>query len=226
MSISRTIVSTLIMGGVVFALTACGKTEQPAPQAPVEEATQAPVDPAESNVAPEFELVDSKGALHKLSDYRGKYVVLEWINHGCPYVKKHYGGENMQKLQATYGAKGVIWLSICSSAPGTQGHMSAEDWNKANFEHKSVAAAVLLDEDGKVGRAYGARTTPHMYVVDPEGNLIYKGAIDDKPTTKIEDLATATNYVSAALDEALSGKPVTLAASEPYGCGVKYADEI
>lgn len=172
--------------------------------------------------APNFTLVDSNGKSHSLSDFKGKYVVLEWLNHGCPFVKKHYGTGNMQKLQSSYIAKGVVWLSIASSAPGKEGYMDAEQTNAAIKEKNSQAAAVLIDADGKVGKSYGARTTPHMYIVNPEGKLIYAGAIDDNSSSRAASVEGAKNYVVQALDEAMAGKAVSEAATEPYGCSVKY----
>ncbi|MFH0908722.1 MAG: thioredoxin family protein [bacterium] len=172
--------------------------------------------------APDFALKDTHGKEHKLSDCKGAFVVLEWVNHGCPFVKKHYNSGNMQKLQGEYRDKGVVWLSICSSTPGKQGNHTPDEWNKLIEEKKSAAAAVLLDEDGTVGRLYEAKTTPHMFVINPEGTLIYQGAIDDKPSTDEDDIPDEKNYVSAALDEAMAGKPVTTGATKSYGCGVKY----
>jgi len=172
--------------------------------------------------APQFELTDLDGKAHKLSDYKGKYVVLEWTNPDCPFVKKHYQG-NMQALQKRYGEKGVVWLSICSSAPGKQGHYDAKVTKKIAAERKIASAAYLNDEDGTVGRIYGAKTTPHMYVIDPEGKLIYAGAIDSKASTNVDDIKTATNYVQSCLDAAMSGVKVEVQTSTPYGCSVKYA---
>jgi hypothetical protein len=200
----------------------CGQAPPPAAAPATQpEAVAAPA-PAAAEMAADFELVDSLGKTHKLADYRGKFVVLEWVNHGCPFVVKHYGSGNMQSLQKRFVDSGVIWLSICSSAPGKQGNMTPDEWNQAIAEKGSAATAVLLDADGKVGMAYGARTTPHMFVINSEGAVIYKGAIDDKPTAEQADIAGARNHVAAALDEAMSGRPVTIASSEPYGCGVKY----
>jgi peroxiredoxin len=173
--------------------------------------------------APEFSLTDTQGTSHKLSDFKGKTVVLEWINHGCPFVVKHYSEGHMQALQKKYTEKGVVWLAICSSAPGKEGHLSPADWNKTTAEKKAASTAVLLDEDGKVGQLYGAKTTPHMYVVNAEGVLVYNGAIDSIKSTRASDIAQAENYVSKALDELLAGKAVSLASTAPYGCGVKYA---
>ncbi|MFM8718800.1 MAG: thioredoxin family protein, partial [Chthoniobacterales bacterium] len=174
--------------------------------------------------APEFTLTDSNGKSHKLSDFKGKLVVLEWLNHGCPFVVKHYGSGNMQKLQKEYTGKDVVWLSIVSSAPGKQGHMSAEDTNKTKEEKGSAATAILLDEDGTVGKLYDAQVTPELFVVDREGTLIYTGAIDSVKSTDAADVDGAKNYVKQALDEALEGKPVSEATTTAYGCGIKYAD--
>lgn len=172
--------------------------------------------------APGFTLTDMHGKSVSLSDFAGKVVVLEWTNYGCPFVKKHYESGNMQGLQEMAKGKEVVWLSICSSAPGTQGSMSPEKWRSTTAEMGVKSAAVLLDEDGKVGRLYGALVSPHMYVIDAKGVLVYDGAIDDKPTTKVSDIAKAKNYVTAALDAVLAGKPVAEAKSKPYGCGIKY----
>ena len=172
--------------------------------------------------APNFSLKDLSGEEHDLSDLKGKYVVLEWVNFGCPFVKKHYGSENMQKLQKEFVDKGVVWLSICSSAPGKQGNETPEAAKEGLDQYGSDASAYLVDQDGKVGKLYNARTTPQMFVVNPEGVLIYAGAIDDKPTPKPETVAVAKNFVRAALNEATSGKPVSVPSTKPYGCSVKY----
>ncbi len=172
--------------------------------------------------APEFTLTDSNGNTHSLADFKGHYVVLEWINHDCPFVKKFYNAGKMQDWQQKYAEKDVVWLSICSSAPGKQGHLSADGWNEITAKMEAAPAAVLIDEDGGVGKAYEAKTTPHMFVINPEGEIIYEGAIDDKPTTKIEDIEGATNYVKAALKAAMAGEPVETASTPPYGCSVKY----
>jgi peroxiredoxin len=172
--------------------------------------------------APGFTLTGSDGKQHSLADYAGKYVVLEWINHDCPFVKKHYGSGNMQKLQKKYVAEGVVWLSINSSAPGKQGNYPPDKTNQLTAEKSAVPTAVLLDPDGTVGRAYGAKTTPHMYVIDPKGTLLYAGGIDDRPSTDPGDIAGARNHVDQALAEAMAGKPVAVASSTPYGCSVKY----
>lgn len=173
-------------------------------------------------MAPDFTVTDMSGKSHKLSDFAGKFVVLEWLNYGCPFVGKHYGSGNMQALQKQWTAKGVVWLSVISSAPGQQGH-SAPGKAQADYKAKgSNATTVILDESGALGKAYGARTTPHMFVIDPKGNLIYNGGIDDKPSTDLADVKTAKNYVSAALTEAMAGKAVSVSTSQPYGCNVKY----
>lgn len=172
--------------------------------------------------APAFTLKDASGAEKSLSDYKGKYVVLEWVNFGCPFVKKHYGSKNMQNLQKELTDKGVVWLSICSSAEGKQGYLAPADVEAAVKAEGSNATAYLLDTDGKVGGLYEARTTPEMYVINPEGVLIYSGAIDDKPSPDPATIDGATNYVKAALTEAMAGQPVAKATTKSYGCSVKY----
>jgi len=172
--------------------------------------------------APNFKLTDSNGKTHSLTDFSGKYVVLEWVNFDCPFVVKHYGSGNMQSLQQKYTEKDVVWLSICSSSEGKQGHFSNDEINEKIKEREAAMTAYLIDENGKVGKAYGAKTTPHLYIVSPKGELIYAGGIDDTPSPKQEDVKTAVNYVSKALDEALSGKKVEISTSKPYGCSVKY----
>jgi cytochrome oxidase Cu insertion factor (SCO1/SenC/PrrC family) len=172
--------------------------------------------------APEFTLTDTYGNEHALADFRGDWVVLEWLNYGCPYVGKHYNSGNMQALQRTYGEKGVKWLAIVSSAPGKQGYYEPAAMNEQNEKHDQSALAVLLDPTGKVGRLYNAQTTPQMVLIDPEGTLLYNGAIDDKPSSRASSLEGAHNYIAAALDEAMAGKPVSVATTKPYGCSVKY----
>ena len=172
--------------------------------------------------APDFSLADSKGAKHSLADYKGKYVVLEWFNPECPFVKKHYGGGNMQKLQQEYAGQGVVWLSIDSSAAGKEGHLTPDAANKQMSEWKMNHTTLLLDAAGKAGQAYDAKNTPHMFVINPEGKIVYQGAIDSKPTANAADIASSTNYVKAALDEVMSGKPVSNPTTKPYGCSVKY----
>ena len=173
--------------------------------------------------SPNFSLPDTKGKTHSLADLKGKYVVLEWYQPDCPFVRKHYNSGNMQALQKEYTAKGVVWLSIDSSAPGEEGNYPAAKLNEFAAKDGAARTALLLDPDGKVGRLYGAKTTPDMYIIDPNGTLVYRGAIDNKRSTDIDDVKTATNYVRAALDAALAGKPVSPTATQPYGCSVKYA---
>jgi peroxiredoxin len=172
--------------------------------------------------APDFTLTDTQGKARKLSEFKGKTVVLEWVNHDCPYVKKHYESGNMQKTQKDYTSKGVVWLSVNSSAKGKQGHVTPAEADKLTKDKGAAPTALLIDEKGEVGRLYAAKTTPHMYVVDAKGTLVYEGAIDNKPTTDKADVATAKNLVATALDETLAGKAVTTANSKPYGCSVKY----
>ena len=174
--------------------------------------------------APDFTSVDSNGKNQRLSDYKGKYVVLEWHNQGCPYTKKHYESGHMQRLQKEWTAKGVIWLTVISSAPGTQGFVTPSQENDYVKQVGAVPTAVLMDPGGSLGHLYGAKTTPHMYIVDPSGTLIYNGAIDDHPTSDQSDIKSSKNYVSTALGEAMAGKPVTDSATRPYGCSVKYKD--
>jgi peroxiredoxin len=173
--------------------------------------------------APDFTAQDTHGQTHSLSQYKGKYVVLEWHNRECPYTRKHYSSGNMQRLQREWTAKGVVWFTVISSAAGQQGYMTADQENAFLEQANASPTAVLLDPSGQLGHLYDAKTTPHMFVISPEGVLLYDGAIDDKPTAETEDIASAHNYVSAALEEAMAGKPVTTPASRPYGCSVKYA---
>ena len=178
--------------------------------------------PAVGTAAPDFSVTDAKGKTQSLSQYKGKYVVLEWFNPDCPFVKKHYGSGNMQKLQEEFTGKGVVWLSVDSSAPGLEGNLSPEQATQKMTELKTHSTALLLDADGKAGRAYGAKSTPHMFVINPEGKIVYEGAIDSKPSPNAADIASSTNYVKVALDESLAGKPITTPSSRPYGCSVKY----
>ena len=170
-----------------------------------------------------FRLTDANGKAVQLSDYKGKTVVLEWNNPGCPYVKKHYAG-NMQKTQAAARQGGAVWLSINSGAPGKQGHMSPAEARAMVASAKAQPTAYLLDPEGRVGKGYGAKTTPHMYIIDGKGVLRYQGAIDDKPTADVADVAGARNHVLAALGELKAAKPVSVAETRPYGCSVKYAE--
>ena len=175
--------------------------------------------------APAFEAKTAGGKTVKLADYKGKIVVLEWVNEGCPFVHKHYDSGNMQALQKKYTARGVVWLSVASSAPGKQGYWAdgapALAFKKERAAHMSE---ILLDPAGTLGQAYGAKNTPHMFVIDAKGRLTYQGAIDSIASTDTKDIAKATNWVAQALDELLAGKPVSVGRTRPYGCGVKYAD--
>jgi peroxiredoxin len=174
--------------------------------------------------APAFELKDSNGKTHKLADLTAKHeiVVLEWLNYDCPFVKKHYNSKNMQNLQKSYTGKGVEWFSVISSAAGKQGNFPPAKINQLSKEKGAHPTAILLDEAGTVGKAYGAKTTPHMFVIGKDGLIAYAGGIDDKPSTDVEDVSTAKNLVAAALDETLAGKPVTVKSAPPYGCSIKY----
>jgi len=180
----------------------------------------AQVEPGE--LAPDFNLKDSKDNSQKLSTYAGKFVVLEWLNPECPFVKKHYSGGNMQKLQKEYTAKGVVWLSIISSAPGKQGHCTGPQAEANRKDMGASPTAVLLDPSGDVGQKYGAKTTPDIFIINPAGNIIYAGAIDSIQSTNPSDCAKATNYVRETLDAALAGKPVPTPQTKSYGCSVKY----
>ena len=178
--------------------------------------------PKVGSAAPDFSLTDSKGKTRSLGDYKGKYVVLEWFNPECPFVVKHYGSGNMQKLQQEYTGKGIVWLSIDSSAPGKEGSLTADQAEKKMSEWKTKQTALLLDPEGKAGHAYASKNTPTMVVINPEGKVVYYGAIDNKATPNPADIASSTNYVKVALDESLSGKPVSTTTTKPYGCSVKY----
>jgi peroxiredoxin len=173
--------------------------------------------------APDFSLPDTNGQNHQLSQYKGKWIVLEWYQPDCPFVRKHYGSGNMQALQKEFTARGVVWLSIDSSAPGQEGNYPADKLNEIASSQGAARTALLLDPDGKVGHEYGAKTTPDMYIINPDGKLVYEGAIDSKPTTVVADLKTATNYVKVALDNSMTGKSVSQTVTRPYGCSVKYA---
>ena len=179
--------------------------------------------PVVGQPAPGFSVKDSSGKTHSLADYKGKIVVLEWLNHECPFVGKHYGSGHMQKLQKAYTGKGVVWLSVNSSAAGKQGHVTPDQANSLSAQKGAAASAVLLDPEGTVGRAYAAKTTPHMFVIDTAGTVAYQGGIDDTPSTDQADVKTAKNYVQAALEALLAGQKVETPSSPPYGCAVKYA---
>jgi len=173
--------------------------------------------------APTFSLNATTGKAVSLADQRGKIVVLEWTNHECPYVRKHYESGNMQSIQKEAVGQGVVWLTVISSAPGTQGHVSASQADELTTTRKAGPTAVLFDPTGTVGKAYGATNTPHMYVVDKAGMLMYAGAIDDRPTSRKSDVPGAHNYVRAALQSVAAGQPVKTPVTRAYGCTVKYA---
>jgi len=176
------------------------------------------------SMAPDFKGVDSNGVQHSLSEYRGKFVVLEWANQGCPYEQKHYLSGNMESLQRQWTAKGVVWLSVISSAKGEQGYVTPAEENDYLKTMKASPTAALLDPNGAIGHLYDARTTPHMFVIDPAGKIVYQGAIDDKPTPEPASLKTADNYLNDALNAAMAGKPVAVQVTRPYGCAVKYGN--
>ena len=178
--------------------------------------------PPVGSAAPDFSLTDAQGKTHSLSQYKGKYVVLEWFNPECPFVKKHYGTSNMQNLQKQYTDKGVVWLTIDSNAPGTEGSITPEQAQKVSASWKTHQTALLLDPEGKAGRAYGAKNTPNMVIISPEGKIAYEGAIDSKASPNPADIPSSTNYVKAALDESLAGKRITTPQTKPYGRSVKY----
>jgi peroxiredoxin len=174
--------------------------------------------------APNFTATDSHGQNQSLSNFRGKYVVLEWHNNGCPYTKKHYESGNMQSLQKEWTAKGVVWFTVISSAPGEQGYMTSPAENEYLAKMHADPTAVLMDPDGKLGHLYDAKTTPQMIIIDPSGKIIYNGAIDNRPTPDESDIKGADNYVDDALTAAMAGRPVAINHTRPYGCSVKYAD--
>lgn len=194
------------IAGVSLALVAVGAGAAPRVGAP----------------APDFEGVDTQGQVHRVVDYRGKTVVLEWTNHDCPFVRKHYGAGNMQAQQREAQAQGVVWLSVISSAPGKQGNVSPAEADELTRSRDAAPQAVILDPAGTIGRAYAARTTPHMYIIDAAGTLVYMGGIDSIPTAEPDDIARATQYVRVALQDLAAGRPVGTPVTQPYGCSVKY----
>ena len=172
--------------------------------------------------APDFSLKDAMGKSHNLREYRGNYVVLEWVNYDCPFVKKHYDSGKMQALQSTYTEQGVVWLSINSSAPGKEGNFKPNEIMRRAKAHGAAFSAYLIDSDGQVGHSYAARPTPHIFIIDPQGQLVYAGGADNVRSSKVEDIPRAKNFISLALDQALAGQPITNSISKPYGCSVKY----
>ena len=214
--------NSLVFLMVLALLAGLGLSVQGRQVEPEKEAVVEDVGPALGEPAPLFELNDLDGKPVSLASFKGKYVVLEWTNYDCPFVKKHYSTGNMQALQQKNIADGVIWLVINSSAAGKQGNYPPEKWKELAAERKSAPTAILLDADGKVGKLYMAKTTPEMFVIDPEGRVLFMGAIDDRATTDVKDIEGAVNYVQLALDEARAGKPVSVPISKSYGCSVKY----
>jgi peroxiredoxin len=172
--------------------------------------------------APNFTATDSRGHTQTLADHRGKYVVLEWHNQGCPYTRKHYVSGNMQNLQREWTAKGVVWFTVISSAPGNQGYVTDAQENDYLAKMHADPTAVLMDPEGNIGHLFDAKTTPQMIVIDPDGKIIYDGAIDNRPTPDADDIKGADNYVSDALTASMQGKPIAVSHTRPYGCSVKY----
>lgn len=220
--------------GTILLATACGNTQtglnlespsnaQAASNIQTTQATLIAATPVRiGQPAPDFTGVDSNGKTHRLSDFKGKVVVLEWTNHQCPFVLKHYESGNMQKLQKQATGNGVVWLSVISSASGQEGYVNGTQANELTKSRGASPTAVLLDPDGKIGRLYSARTTPHIFVITSNGTLAYMGAIDSIPSANKADIAKAKNYVSAALDTVLKGQKVDTTVTQPYGCSVKY----
>jgi peroxiredoxin len=178
--------------------------------------------PSVGQRAPDFSLVDTGGKTVRLSDFQGKHVVLEWVNPGCPYVRKHYGSNNMQSTQNDVVASGIVWLAINSTEEASSDYQTPEQLARWMQEQKAAATHTLMDPEGTAGKAYGARTTPHMYIVDPRGALVYAGGIDSIPSSRVGDIKTAVNYVRQGVRELLAGQPVSAATTRPYGCSIKY----
>jgi hypothetical protein len=220
--ISRVLVGT---GGIALAAVAVSAATPGTGPGALTSAGQS-ASPVVGAPAPTFTAVDTRGASHSLAAYRGRWVVLEWLNHACPYTKKHYkvvDGRpgNTQAMQRDYATR-VVWLSVVSSSEGHQGFTTAEEANRLTRDKGAAPTAVIRDTAGTLGRLYGARTTPQYAIIDPQGMLRYSGAIDDRPTPRVADVAGATNYVRAALDAGLAGRPIAVAETQPYGCSVKY----
>lgn len=178
--------------------------------------------PAVGQKAPDFVAIDTAGRQHRLSDFAGKYVVLEWTNPGCPFVRKHYGSGNMPATQKSATEQGVVWLAVNSTERAASDYLSPADLEAWMKSQSAAPTAVLMDEDGMIGQAYAARTTPHLFIIDPQGTLIYAGGIDSIPSARVDDIKTATNYVNQALGEAFGGKPISAATTRAYGCAIKY----
>lgn len=213
---ARCITSTLFAGPLALAGSALALMLSSAAPA------QADGGPRVGQPAPAFSAVDTAGKTRSLAEFKGKTVVLEWTNHDCPFVRKHYDSGNMQTLQKEAVGQGVVWLTVISSAPGEQGHVAPAVADKLTKDRNAAPSAVLLDPSGKIGKSYDARVTPHMYVIDKAGTLAYMGGIDDKPTRNVADVPTARPYVKQALAEVLAGKAVSMPSTRAYGCTVKY----
>ncbi len=214
--------SLLACAAAALTLAACNQAEAPATPTAETAATETAAAPGQPRMAPAFTLVDSEGTERSLADFRGKTVVLEWTNEGCPYVQKHYSAGAMQALQRDAVADGVVWLTIISSEPGAQGYVEGEEARAWKTRNNAGASHLLLDPTGEVGKAFGAVTTPDMRVIDGEGRILFTGGIDDRPTNKVEDLEGANNFVRAALTDIEAGRPVQTAFAQPYGCSIKY----
>jgi len=214
----------LIPAVAAMVLAACQQAETPAAESAASPAA-ATAAGTQANLAPAFTLVDADGTRRSLADFRGKTVVIEWTNEGCPYVQKHYSAGAMQALQREATADGVVWLTIVSSAPGKQGYIEGDAARAYRDTHSAAFTHLLLDPTGEVGKLYDARTTPDMRVIDAEGRIVFEGGIDDRPTNKVEDLEGANNFVRAALDDLEAGRPVLTPFATPYGCSIKYPDE-
>ncbi|WP_288759172.1 redoxin domain-containing protein [uncultured Brevundimonas sp.] len=206
-------------------LVACQQQEAAAP-AETAATEPAPAAATQEGMAPAFTLVDAEGTQRSLADFRGKTVVLGWTNEGCPYVQKHYGAGAMQALQREATGDGVVWLTIVSSAPGTQGFVEGEAARAFKAKHDGAWTHLLLDPTGEVGKLYDAKTTPDMRVIDPQGRIVFEGGIDDRPTNRPEDLDGATNFVRAALTDMEAGRPVQTRFAQPYGCSIKYPETV
>lgn len=215
---------TFCAAAAVLTLTACQRAEAPA-SAPAPEAAPAVAEAGQAGLAPAFTLTDAEGVQRSLADFRGKTVVIEWTNEGCPYVQKHYASGAMQALQREAVGDGVVWLTVISSAPGKQGYVEGEEACAWKARSGAYSTHLLLDPDGVVGKAYGAMTTPDMRVIDGEGRILFAGGIDDRPTNKVEDLDGANNFVRAALEDVEAGRAIRTAYAQPYGCSIKYPGE-
>jgi peroxiredoxin len=214
----------LVPALAALTLAACQQAEAPTAETAATPAG-AQADAAQTGLAPAFTLTDAEGNPRSLADFRGKTVVIEWTNEGCPYVQKHYSTGAMQALQREATADGVVWLTIVSSAPGKQGYVTGDAARAYRATHSAGFTHLLLDPTGEVGRLYGAVTTPDMRVIDPEGRIVFEGGIDDRPTNDVADLEGANNFVRAALEDLQAGRPVRTAFATPYGCSIKYPEE-